>query len=94
MNKVFIEGWVKDLQTQKNDKFGDEVFFNLKTKKIVGAKNKDTVQYDFVPCHARGKKATNIINNLGEDAKVYLWARMYFDEEGKVSLAIDEIEFL
>lgn len=94
MNKVFIEGWVNNLQSKKLPHNVDEATFQIKTRKIVGKKECDKREYDYIPCHVRGKKATNIIENISDDARVYIWGRMYFDEEEKMTVAVDEIEFL
>lgn len=94
MNKVFLEGWVYGLQSRKLPHDVDEATFKVKTKKIVGKKDTDKPEYDYVPCHVRGKKASNIIKNIGDDARVYLWGRLHFDENNNMTIAVDEIEFL
>lgn len=89
-----MEGWVYNLQSRKLPHNVDETTFRIKTKKIVGKKETDKAEYDYIPCHVRGKKATNIINNICDDTRVYIWGRMHFDEDGKMTIAVDEIEFL
>lgn len=94
MNKVYLEGWVYNLQSKKLPHNVDEATFRIKTKKIVGKKENDKPEYDYIPCYVRGKKATNIIKNISDDARVYIWGRMHFDENDKMTIAVDEIEFL
>lgn len=94
MNKVFLEGWIYHIQSRKLPHDVDEVKFNLKTKIIVGKKETDKPEYDYIPCYAKGKKATNIIRHLSDDSRVYVWGRFYFDNGEKVTIAVDEIEFL
>lgn len=94
MNKVFLEGWVYGLMSRKLPHDVDEATFKIKTKKIVGKKNNDSPGYDYIPCHVQGKKATNVVKNISDDARVYIWGRMHFDEDGRMTIAVDEIEFL
>ena len=94
MNKVYIEGWVYDLQATKLPHNVDDTTFKIKTKKIVGRKESDKPAYDYIPCHVRGKKATNMINNVSDGTRVYIWGRMHFDEQGNMTIAVDEVEFL
>lgn len=94
MNKVFVDGWIYDLESKTLEYGVDETRFKLKTKKLVGMKERVKAEYYYIPCYTKGKKATNIKNNITEGARVYFWGRIVLDDGGRLTLAVDEIEFL
>lgn len=69
MNKVYVMGYVKELEVKKDKRGVDEATFKIKTKKTVGMKGNDWNEYYYIPCFIRGKKAKDMGNNLIDEQK-------------------------
>lgn len=93
MNKVFCDGWIYNIIIEENEKGIVEAKFSMKTRKIVGMKERDKAEYYYIPCEARGKKAINIRDNGSNGTKAYIWARIFLADDDRLKLAVDEIEF-
>lgn len=94
MDKVFCMGWVYSLKTEVLKNGTVQTTFKLKTKKTVGMKDRDKAEYYYIPCHVRGKKAININEHIHEGDRICFWARIWLDDIGRLTLAVDELEFL
>jgi single-stranded DNA-binding protein len=94
MNKVYIDGWIYNIQLKQNSREEYYVDFLIKSKRIIGVRKDAEPIYEYYPFKAFGKKALNINRNLKEGQRVYIWAKMTIDELGFIQLYVDEIEFL
>ncbi|WP_291630920.1 hypothetical protein [Clostridium sp.] len=94
MDKVFCIGWIYDKKTKEYESGLVETKFLLKTKKIVGMKDKEKTEYYYIPCEVRGKKAINVRDNITDGTRACFWARIILDDIGRLTLAVDDIEFL
>lgn len=94
MNTVNISGWIYDIAGRELKHGGYIASFKLKTKKVVGLKNKEKhlKEYDYIHCDMKGKKAKNFIESYKEGKKVFIQARLNLQDNNILYLAVDEID--
>lgn len=93
MNKVFTIGWAYQMRFNELPYGVTECRFSLKTKKMI-SKNKDNTEYDYIPCYVKGNKAVNMQKNLSDGARISMWSKMVLDDIGRLTLSVEEIDFL